>query len=52
MTLSNASMQGIQAWIKANPGRQQELFDVNPSYVFFKTCPVATAARLVRWGYR
>ncbi|KJV32851.1 murein transglycosylase [Aquitalea magnusonii] len=39
MTLANASMQGIQAWIKANPGRQQALFDVNPSYVFFKTLP-------------
>ncbi|WP_159879402.1 MULTISPECIES: MltA domain-containing protein [Aquitalea] len=39
MPLSAASMQGIQAWIKANPGRQQELFAVNPSYVFFKALP-------------
>ncbi len=39
LTLSAASMQGIQGWIKANPGRQQELFAVNPSYVFFKTLP-------------
>ncbi|MBV8679166.1 MAG: MltA domain-containing protein [Aquitalea sp.] len=39
LSLSNASMQGIQAWIKANPGRQQELLSVNPSYVFFKALP-------------
>ncbi|WP_089083931.1 murein transglycosylase A [Aquitalea magnusonii] len=39
MTLANASMQGIQAWIKANPGKQQALFGVNPSYVFFKVLP-------------
>ncbi|WP_230370398.1 MltA domain-containing protein [Paludibacterium denitrificans] len=36
LTLANASMQGIQDWIKAHPQRQQELFNVNPSYVFFK----------------
>jgi membrane-bound lytic murein transglycosylase A len=31
-----ATMQGIRAWIVANPGRRQELFNVNPSYVFFR----------------
>lgn len=36
MPLSQASMQGIKAWIAANPGRQQELLNANPSYVFFK----------------
>lgn len=36
LKLSEASMQGIQAWIKKNPGRQKELFAANPSYVFFK----------------
>ncbi len=39
LTLANASMQGIQGWLKANPNRRQELFAVNPSYVFFKALP-------------
>lgn len=30
------SAQAIKAWIAANPQRRQELFNVNPSYVFFK----------------
>jgi len=36
MTLSQASAQGIKAWAIANPSRQNELLDANPSYVFFK----------------
>ncbi|MFA9216918.1 MAG: murein transglycosylase A [Sphingomonadaceae bacterium] len=36
LTLEQASAQGIKAWIAANPNRMQELFNVNPSYVFFK----------------
>ncbi len=36
LTLADASMQGIQAWIKRNPNRMDELFNVNPSYVFFR----------------
>ncbi|AXK39505.1 murein transglycosylase A [Crenobacter cavernae] len=36
LTIADASMQGIQAWIKAHPDRRQELFNQNPSYVFFK----------------
>ncbi|KMN35940.1 murein transglycosylase [Chromobacterium sp. LK1] len=39
LTMSNASMQGIKDWLARNPQRQQELFAVNPSYVFFKTLP-------------
>ena len=31
-----ASMQGIQAWARANPGKLNELLDANPSYVFFR----------------
>jgi len=31
-----ASAQSIKAWIVAHPERRQELFNVNPSYVFFK----------------
>lgn len=36
MQLSQASAQGIKAWIAANPARQNELFNANPSFVFFK----------------
>lgn len=36
MTLSEASAQGIREWIRENPTRQQELFNVNPRYIFFR----------------
>ena len=36
LTLEQASAQGIKAWIAAHPEREQELFNANPSYVFFK----------------
>lgn len=36
MSLSQASAQGIKAWVSAHPSRQNELLNVNPSYVFFK----------------
>ncbi|MES2933718.1 MAG: murein transglycosylase A [Pseudomonadota bacterium] len=36
LTLDQASAQGIKAWLLANPSRQQELLNANPSYVFFK----------------
>lgn len=36
MTLDQASAQAIKAWFVANPARQQELLNANPSYVFFK----------------
>ncbi len=36
MTLDQASAQSIKAWFLANPARQQELLNANPSYVFFK----------------
>jgi membrane-bound lytic murein transglycosylase A len=31
-----ASMQGIQAWARANPERLNDLLNSNPSYVFFR----------------
>ncbi len=37
---SEASMQGIKAWARANPSRLRELLDRNPSYVFFQEKPV------------
>ncbi len=36
LTAASASAQSIKAWIVANPGRRQELFNANPSFVFFK----------------
>lgn len=36
MTLDQASAQTIKAWYVANPARQQELLNANPSFVFFK----------------
>ena len=34
-----ASMQGIQAWARANPKKLDELLNANPSYVFFRELP-------------
>ena len=39
ITRANASMQGIQAWAKKNPGRIQEMLNANPRYVFFRELP-------------
>jgi membrane-bound lytic murein transglycosylase A len=36
LKLEEASMQGIQAWARANPKRLDELLNTNPSYVFFR----------------
>lgn len=36
LTLDQASAQSIKAWYAANPARQQELLNANPSYVFFR----------------
>jgi membrane-bound lytic murein transglycosylase A len=36
LTVEQASAQGIKAWIAAHPERRQQLFDVNPSYIFFR----------------
>jgi len=36
ISLDQASAQSIKAWFKANPERQQELLNANPSYIFFK----------------
>ena len=36
LTLDQASAQGIKDWLKAHPERINELFNANPSYVFFR----------------
>lgn len=40
MPLSQASMQNIKAWAKRNPGRVQEMLNVDPAVVFFNEKPV------------
>jgi membrane-bound lytic murein transglycosylase A len=44
LTFEQASMQGIQAWARANPARLAALLNENPSYVFFRELPVGDAA--------
>jgi membrane-bound lytic murein transglycosylase A len=39
LPIEQASMQGIQAWARANPARLAELLNTNPSYVFFREMP-------------
>lgn len=39
LKLEEASMQGIQAWARANPSRLDDLLNTNPSYVFFRETP-------------
>jgi membrane-bound lytic murein transglycosylase A len=39
LKLEEASMQGIQAWARANPRRVNELLNANPSFVFFRELP-------------
>lgn len=36
LKVEQVSAQGIKAWIAANPARRQELFNANPSYIFFR----------------
>jgi len=36
LTMSQASMQGIRAWARKNPGRVKEMLNANPAVVFFR----------------
>ncbi|MGC3983212.1 MAG: MltA domain-containing protein [Steroidobacteraceae bacterium] len=36
LTLAEASGQSIRSWMQANPSRMQEVFNSNPSVVFFR----------------
>lgn len=38
-----ATMQGIKAWVAANPARAKQTLNVNPSVVFFREMPVSGA---------
>jgi len=44
LTFEQASMQGIQAWARANSTRLTALLNENPSYVFFRELPVGDPA--------
>ena len=39
ITPAQATMQGIKAWARANPGRVDEMLGVNPRFVFFRELP-------------
>jgi len=36
LTKANVSMQGIRAWLAANPEAGRAVMDLNPSYIFFR----------------
>jgi len=40
MTLDQATMPGIRAWLAANPARLNEVLNANPSVVFFSEAPL------------
>ncbi|MEI2415914.1 murein transglycosylase A [Orrella sp. JC864] len=40
LPLAQTSMQNIRAWAQRNPGRVQEMLNVNPAMVFFSEEPV------------
>ena len=40
LTLEQATMPGIRAWLAANPSRLQEVLNANPSVVFFTEAPL------------
>jgi membrane-bound lytic murein transglycosylase A len=46
ITRGDASMQGISAWAKRNPGRIEEMLNANPRFVFFKELPSNVSADL------
>ena len=50
LTLEQASMQGIRAWLAAHPDRASALLDENPSYVFFREIDAQSAGPLGSLG--
>ena len=46
ITRGEASMQGISAWAKRNPGRVEEMLNANPRFIFFKELPSNVSADL------
>jgi membrane-bound lytic murein transglycosylase A len=50
LKLEQASMQGIQAWARANPAKLDALLNQNPSYVFFRELPQSSGGPLGALG--
>ncbi|MBU3621290.1 MltA domain-containing protein [Polynucleobacter sp. CS-Odin-A6] len=46
ITRGEATMQGISAWAKRNPGRVEEMLNANSRFVFFKELPGNVSADL------
>ena len=44
LTIEQASMQGIKAWVSLNPRRLGQLLEQNPSFVFFREVPLGDPA--------
>lgn len=44
MTLDEVSMPALRQWLAANPHRQAEVFNTNPSVVFFRELPLGNAS--------
>ncbi|HTY94076.1 MAG TPA: murein transglycosylase A [Steroidobacteraceae bacterium] len=44
LTLEQADVPGIRAWLDAHPGRLREVLDANPSVVFFQELPLGDPA--------
>ncbi len=45
LSLEQADMSGIRAWLAAHPERLREVLDANPSVVFFQELPLGDAAQ-------
>ncbi|NIQ98059.1 MAG: murein transglycosylase A [Desulfuromonadales bacterium] len=39
MSIDNMSLQAIKKWARENPAKVRDIFDHNPSYVFFRELP-------------
>jgi len=50
ITPAQATMQGIKAWTRNNPGRVEEMLNINPRYVFFAETPGNTAGPIGKLG--
>jgi membrane-bound lytic murein transglycosylase A len=50
ITPVQATMQGIKAWARANPGRVEEMLNINPRYVFFAETPGNTGGPIGKLG--
>lgn len=50
ITPAQATMQGIKGWTRNNPGRVEEMLNINPRYVFFAETPGNTGGPIGKLG--